>query len=66
MKIRTTSGEIVYLHKKEIIWNALDYMRANGCADDEIFLALNPRRESVRVRRDELTKLIDLISPQYS
>lgn len=66
MKISTIDGVIVNLRKNEIIWNALDYLRCPICDDDIVYLALEPRRPGIKVRRSELAKLIDLISPRYS
>lgn len=66
MKISTIDGEIVTIRKNEIIWNALDYLRSSGSDDGDVYLALEPRRPGIRVRRDELAKLINLISPRYS
>lgn len=58
MKISTTEGEIITIHQREIIWNALDYLTTHACGDDEIFIALQPRRPGIRVKYVEFAKLV--------
>lgn len=65
MKICTIDGEIVTIRKNEIIWNALDYLRYPRSDDDIVYLALETRRPGIKVRRNALRELIDLISPRY-
>ncbi len=66
MELKTTKGEIVHVRQKEIIWNALDYLTHVGCNDDEIFIALQPRRPGVRVKREEFYKLVTSIRYKYA
>lgn len=64
--LTTVKGEKVSVTDRELIWNALDFLRSHVSYSEDVYLALVPRREGIRVSSEELIAFIDSVSPKFA